>query len=110
MVESQSKGYPAFTAQLMIGLSLGIAWGLFLGDSGEWVKWIGRIGVAQLLQFSRHLPQRDRVRGRACPRDEWLRLLPLRLYVRICLLIKVFTKVHACETKPCDGLKDIVAI
>ncbi len=50
MVESQSKGYPAFTAQLMIGLSLGIAWGLFLGDSGEWVKWIGDafVGLLQM--------------------------------------------------------------
>jgi Na+/H+-dicarboxylate symporter/ABC-type amino acid transport substrate-binding protein len=40
-----------FTTWIVIGLLLGIAWGLFFGESGSWIKWIGDVFVG-LLQMT----------------------------------------------------------
>lgn len=50
MIERRKRSRLSFTSQLIFGLSLGTAWGLFLGDHGEWVKWIGDafVGLLQM--------------------------------------------------------------
>ncbi len=53
MTESPNKPgkQRRFTTQIIAALILGIAWGLFWGESGSWVKWIGDAFVG-LLQMS----------------------------------------------------------
>ncbi|MEK6236562.1 MAG: cation:dicarboxylase symporter family transporter, partial [Planctomycetales bacterium] len=44
------KKTPSFTTMLVVGIILGTAWGLFLGEHGAWVKWIGDayVGLLQM--------------------------------------------------------------
>ena len=49
--QSPPKKPPASTQWLLVGIALGIGWGLFFGESGAWVKWIGDVFVG-LLQMA----------------------------------------------------------
>ncbi len=53
MAESinEKKRRPNFTTLIVIGLLLGLLWGLFFGEHGSWVKWIGDVYVG-LLQMA----------------------------------------------------------
>ena len=42
---------PSLTILILVGLVLGLIWGLFLGEYGAWVKWIGDVYVG-LLQMT----------------------------------------------------------
>lgn len=52
MAERQNykKRRPNFTMQIVSGLLFGIAWGLFFGEHGTWVRWIGNsfVGLLQM--------------------------------------------------------------
>ena len=45
-----SKKSPSFTSLIIAGAVLGLGWGLFLGEYGAWVKWIGDtyVGLLQM--------------------------------------------------------------
>ncbi len=46
----QQRRRPSFTTMIITGVLLGLAWGLFLGEYGAWVKWIGDayVGLLQM--------------------------------------------------------------
>jgi Na+/H+-dicarboxylate symporter len=46
----ESKKRPSFTTLIVLGLVLGVIWGLFFGEYASWIKWIGDayVGLLQM--------------------------------------------------------------